>query len=383
MIDSSSLLEILDSLETHLLDMEEALDHGKDATGPIHFIFQKAHNLKSGLGLIGLAQTASLVHALEDLFDQLRKGTKSPHSSDIDFCMRSVDAIRVNLESSKEDPKSIENLLAEAQRNSLRGNDAPSSKISRYGMSLTSEDAQNCDKELSMGASLYRVDKYILLGLSQQQYEELPILQDITNLGKLISVHPKWEEYKVGKQEQVVKFLFATQQAEEELRMNIFDPLILQEHPTDKSEPIQFSPTVLEVKDLQVKKSFLIVDDDRFTALVLQKKLDPLGHCIWAKDGREAWGLVRDSLDSGKTFDCILLDLMLPFMTGREVLANLRSKEESLGIQGLDRCKVLIISALGDLENITGAFKEQADGYLVKPFTLDKVLEYLKKFGIV
>jgi len=61
----------------------------------------------------------------------------------------------------------------------------------------------------------------------------------------------------------------------------------------------------------------------------------------------------------------VILDIMLPEKSGLEVVRDLRKEEYNLPI--------IMLTALGDLENKTEAFESGADDYLVKPFELKEL----------
>lgn len=106
----------------------------------------------------------------------------------------------------------------------------------------------------------------------------------------------------------------------------------------------------------------LVIEDDPVIGKALRMGLSELGHgCIWAKDGDR--GL---SLASSQQFDVIILDLMLPGRPGLELLKELRSH----GIQ----TPVIVVTAMGSVEDRVAGLKAGADDYLIKPFALPELL---------
>ncbi|OYY71744.1 response regulator transcription factor [Sphingomonas sp. 28-63-12] len=99
----------------------------------------------------------------------------------------------------------------------------------------------------------------------------------------------------------------------------------------------------------------LVVEDDARAARQLVSDLIELGHDpVVAEDGRAALSSVTD----GK-FDAVLLDLMLPFVDGIDVARRLRERQLDLPI--------IMLTALGDLEQRLAGLDAGADDYLVKP----------------
>ena len=106
----------------------------------------------------------------------------------------------------------------------------------------------------------------------------------------------------------------------------------------------------------------LLVEDDQVLGKALQRGLTEAGHdCHWERDGRH--GLEQAS---SHQFDVVVLDLMLPDLPGQEVLASIRS-------QGV-RTPVLVLTALGSVEDRVQGLQAGADDYLVKPFAFAELL---------
>lgn len=110
----------------------------------------------------------------------------------------------------------------------------------------------------------------------------------------------------------------------------------------------------------------LVIEDDPVIGKALRKGLSESGHgCMWAKEGPR--GL---ELACGQKFDAIVLDLMLPGMSGLELIGQLRSA----GI----RTPVIVLTALGSVEERVSGLNAGADDYLVKPFALLELMARLE-----
>ncbi len=100
----------------------------------------------------------------------------------------------------------------------------------------------------------------------------------------------------------------------------------------------------------------LVVEDDEETAAYLARALGELGHLVQvARDGRDA---VFQA--SGTAYDAIVLDRMLPALDGMAVLRRLRADKVMT--------PVLMLTALGRLDDRVEGLEAGADDYLVKPF---------------
>jgi class 3 adenylate cyclase len=102
----------------------------------------------------------------------------------------------------------------------------------------------------------------------------------------------------------------------------------------------------------------LVVDDNASNREVLERRLVRDGHqIVTAATGSAALELVGKD-----TFDLILLDLIMPEMSGFEVLRRLKAAEHTSHIP------VIVISALDELDSVVRCIEAGAEDYLTKPF---------------
>ena len=108
--------------------------------------------------------------------------------------------------------------------------------------------------------------------------------------------------------------------------------------------------------------NLLVVEDDSRVADFLQRGLKAEGYKVQvAADGKEGLAMAR-----GGTFDLLLLDVMLPTISGIEVCQQLRADRNSVG--------VLMLTAMGTVQERVTGLRCGADDYLVKPFAFDELL---------
>jgi len=104
-------------------------------------------------------------------------------------------------------------------------------------------------------------------------------------------------------------------------------------------------------------KKVLIVEDDFYIRDIYSKNFAQGGYIVEvASDGEEAIEKAKSS-----SFDIILLDIMLPKITGLDVLRNYRDD-----VSNVKNTPVFMITNLGQEDIIKEAFKIGADGYLIK-----------------
>lgn len=127
----------------------------------------------------------------------------------------------------------------------------------------------------------------------------------------------------------------------------------------------------------------LIVDDEQQICDLATYFLNSYGDCLTAQSGEDAIEILQDTWARGETIDCIFLDLMMPDMNGIETLREIRRLERERSQSGVDEIKIIILTASNNPKDVVGSFKEQGDGYIVKPFDEEKLAEELKNVGLI
>ncbi|MCP4547194.1 MAG: response regulator [bacterium] len=127
----------------------------------------------------------------------------------------------------------------------------------------------------------------------------------------------------------------------------------------------------------------LIVEDSRMNVEVLQKYICPFGECDAVVNGKLAVEFVHKSLQEGKPYNLICMDIMMPEMDGQTALVEIRKSEEEAGIPNSKRAKIIMISAADVKENMFKAFKGQCDAYITKPIKKKDLLKHLHDLELV
>ena len=111
-----------------------------------------------------------------------------------------------------------------------------------------------------------------------------------------------------------------------------------------------------------MQKHILLIEDDEVIHASLRKFLSQEGYQVTsAFDGEEALFLFEE-----KEIDLILLDLIIPKLSGEIVLRQIRTKS---------KVPVIVISALNDEQTQQLAYMQEVDDYVTKPFSM-KILLY-------
>jgi two-component system chemotaxis response regulator CheY len=126
----------------------------------------------------------------------------------------------------------------------------------------------------------------------------------------------------------------------------------------------------------------LVVEDELTSRELIKVILEPYGSIETAADGIEALKAYNLALEK-EPYDLICLDIMLPKMDGQQVLKAIRKIEGDRGILGPEAAKILMISALGDFENVTEAFSSQCTSYITKPIDADKIVAELRNLELI
>jgi two-component system OmpR family response regulator len=110
----------------------------------------------------------------------------------------------------------------------------------------------------------------------------------------------------------------------------------------------------------------LVIEDDRETLDYLAKGLTESGHAVdRAGDGKDGLFLALES-----DYDVLVVDRMLPALDGLSLIQTLRSSGKTT--------PVLILSALGDVDDRVTGLHAGGDDYLVKPFAFSELLARLE-----
>lgn len=117
-------------------------------------------------------------------------------------------------------------------------------------------------------------------------------------------------------------------------------------------------------------RKLLCIEDEHFIGELYDRALTKVGYDVTVVvDGQE--GLRQAQTDQ---YDIILLDLMVPNMTGIEILRHLRDPLETPKLHS----KIIITTNLEQREEIRADIERQADGYLVKAeITPRELVEFL------
>jgi DNA-binding response OmpR family regulator len=119
-------------------------------------------------------------------------------------------------------------------------------------------------------------------------------------------------------------------------------------------------------------RTVLCIEDEHFISELYTRALTKAGYKVTViADGVEALANAQ-----ANDYDIILLDLMMPNLTGIEILRSLRDPSRVPPI----RAKIIITTNLEQREDVRADIEKQADGYLVKAeLTPHELVEFVEK----
>ncbi|MET0980407.1 MAG: response regulator [Candidatus Saccharimonadales bacterium] len=121
-------------------------------------------------------------------------------------------------------------------------------------------------------------------------------------------------------------------------------------------------------------KTILCIEDDRFIGEMYVRSLHKAGYSVdWMVDGNDGLVAARN-----KTYDLILLDVMLPERRGSEILQVLRGNGQDL----IPDTKIIVMTNFDQDEESRLAMQANVDAYLIKAdITPRKLLSIIEKIS--
>ncbi|TVZ28303.1 response regulator receiver domain-containing protein [Gillisia sp. Hel_I_86] len=113
-----------------------------------------------------------------------------------------------------------------------------------------------------------------------------------------------------------------------------------------------------------MKYKILIVDDEPNIVMSLEYAFKKKGFEVYiARDGGEAMEILKNNVP-----DIVLLDIMMPNVDGYQTLKHIKITA------GLEATKVVFLTAKNKASDIEKGLKLGADKYLIKPFSVKKIV---------
>jgi DNA-binding response OmpR family regulator len=124
------------------------------------------------------------------------------------------------------------------------------------------------------------------------------------------------------------------------------------------------------VAETDRNRTIMVVDDDRVIVTLLRHILERRGYSVeTAKDGREALERIR-----GAPPGLVLLDVMLPYVDGFELIRHIRSTPSWADV------RIIMLTVKAQERHIVRALDAGADDYMVKPIKPDELAARVRRF---
>jgi len=125
----------------------------------------------------------------------------------------------------------------------------------------------------------------------------------------------------------------------------------------------------------------LIVEDDLASRKILYKFMADYGECDMTVDGMEGLDAYLMALDEIDPYELICLDIMMPKVDGIKVLKTIREIEKQRDIEDDKRVKIIMTTALNDVEVVNNSFNNGCEVYAAKPIDIKKLENVMEKLN--
>ena len=127
--------------------------------------------------------------------------------------------------------------------------------------------------------------------------------------------------------------------------------------------------------------NILVAEDDLASRKYLSKILEKYGQVDGVMDGIEAVDFFLEKIESGSNYDLVCLDIMMPRVDGYKALDAMRDIEEEFNAE--KRCKIIMTSALSEIDQREPSKEHKHDGYMMKPIEEKDMVEMLEKLQLI
>ena len=122
----------------------------------------------------------------------------------------------------------------------------------------------------------------------------------------------------------------------------------------------------------------LTVDDVLVVQKILSRMLGRHGSCDVASNGKDALEMFRKANQQNEPYDVLFLDIMMPGMSGLELLQKIRQIDS-----GAEPVKIVMVTAVADNQTVDEAKRLGCDGYIIKPLRANEIDEVLRGFKLI
>ncbi|MCM8531227.1 MAG: chemotaxis protein CheA, partial [Lentisphaeraceae bacterium] len=427
-VESRDALDLIDPL---FIEAIESLDEGNEVNSEtLNGIFRLFHTMKGSAGFLNLNVIVSVNHEAETLLDLCRSGKAELKKEYFETLLTACDVISGLLDGIESqgtdenilDTSDILNILKatisqikdpSSQSSPVQVEPVASSPIETQPEELTGDEfsldfdmlsPEIIDKFVQEGLDLLDEAEGELLAMSRGESTDESLesifrsfhtfkgncgfmsfseMQEITHC--LESIVEGVREGEVPTSENIINTILNTVDS---LKMGLFDLLkggkgdlpeseslvevlrSLQPREQDKSQNVVESKPVVKTEKTLSKgdKTVLFIEDDSTSRMLVTKILEKNNfHCIGCETAESALDVLKNI---SSTIDVILTDINLPGMSGREFIAEVNSKYNSM--------PVITLSGDKDRDLLKDLMKLEVYGFADKPVQKDELLPLLQ-----
>jgi two-component system chemotaxis sensor kinase CheA len=202
--------EHIDALTKSLL----ALEKDRENMEIVNILFRSAHTLKSSSGMMGYRDLQELTHAMEDVFDSMRKGSK-PSSNLISGLLECVDALSLKLKNIEDmgegeiNVAKLTGILQEAAALSLPREESketkvlPAEPVEAAAIEFNETEKEAIVKAESCGEHCYFVDLKFSCDCAFKSVRSILVLSKVSELAEVIKTQPDQKELEAFKEEKL------------------------------------------------------------------------------------------------------------------------------------------------------------------------------------
>jgi len=111
----------------------------------------------------------------------------------------------------------------------------------------------------------------------------------------------------------------------------------------------------------------LVIDTDRAIMDAVSAIFCKKGGCDWAEDGEKGLDMIKSAFKQGQPYDLIVLEIVLPEVSGYTIIKEVRNLELNMNISPIDEVKIIVLTYRSDEPTLLQAFRNGATGWVSKP----------------
>ena len=222
--DYNEIFENIENIESSLLEFERQLAINNVDTTLIHVTFRYAHNLKSLLAMANKIECSKVIHIVESNFDLIRNGQQQINEKLIEKCLVLIDCIKSSFDTNYENLEVLEGLSVDLQHvfdATVEITEKNDSLFSEFP--LTPKEEEALYQAVESKQNVFVIEKLISSNIEAEYFNNMPILDDIAEIGSCITVYPSHEKLNKDIEFSVVKLLITTEKSADDLEYVIFD----------------------------------------------------------------------------------------------------------------------------------------------------------------